>query len=75
MLMMREKVFSFLLFFSVLNVTNLDDSSEVEVPHTVLIELLNGGLEPPVGAHEGESHGDLGVHGAQGPVLPEEVDR
>ena len=41
---------------------------------TYLVELLDGHLEPPVGPHEGDGDRDLGVHGAEGPVLPEEED-
>ena len=37
--------------------------------------MLDGRLEPPIRAHEGQRDGDLGVHGTQGPVLPEEEDR
>ncbi len=37
--------------------------------------MLNRSFEPPVRSHEGERDGDLGVHGPEGPVLPEEEDR
>jgi hypothetical protein len=47
----------------------LNDMGEIDVPEPVLVELLNGELEPPVRAHEGERYRDLGVHGTQRPVL------
>ena len=37
--------------------------------------MLDGSFEPPVRPHEGEGDRDLGVHGPEGPVLPEEEDR
>ena len=46
-----------------------EDELEVHVPEAVLVELLDGGLQPPVRAHEGDGDGYLGVHGAQRPVL------
>lgn len=41
---------------------------------THLIQLFNGSLQPPVRSHERQGDCDLGVHRAEGPVLPEEED-
>jgi len=49
--------------------------TQVQVPDSILVKLLNGFFEPPVRPHEGQSHCDLGVHRTQCPVLPKEVDR
>ena len=38
-------------------------------PDAILVELLNGFLQPPVRSHESQGHCDLGVHCPQGPVL------
>ena len=38
-------------------------------PDAILVELLNGFLQPPIRSHEGQGHRDLGVHCPQGPVL------
>ena len=38
-------------------------------PDAILVELLNGFLQPPVRSHESQGHSDLGVHCPQGPVL------
>ena len=39
-----------------------------------LVKLLYRCLQPPVGAHEGQSNSNFGVHGSEGPVLPEKED-
>ena len=54
--------------------TNLYNSGKIQISDSILVKLLDGRFEPPVRPHEGEGNGDLGVHSAQGPVLPEEVD-
>ena len=48
-----------------------EDELEVHIPEAILVELLDGGLQPPVRAHEGDGDCYLGVHCAQGPVLQE----
>ena len=46
-----------------------ENELEVHVPETVLVELLYGGLQPPVRTHESDGDRDLGVHRPKGPVL------